>query len=176
MATINTRPNKPSTDKEFVLLPSDLYRMKIKRATAEENRFADALPDGTRPLQIVLIWEVVSLTPEQEEAAEEAGQEWVGAGVWQYLNPYYGPVRDGGTSKFQQFIDSLREQGHLDDFDPDAFDPESLIGIEQRVNVLLAPKTMGDNAGKPGNKVVAVLPIKRAKAVKPKTKADEDLF
>lgn len=162
MAVINTRGQSGGgSSKDFVLLPSDIYRMKVTKATVEENRFADPKADGSRPLQIVLTWEVTQLTEEQHDAAEEAGEDWDTAAVWQRLNPYYGPVRDGGVSKFQAFIDMLREQGYLADFDPDAFDPETLMGIEQRVNVELYHKSMGENAGKPGNKVVNVLALKR---------------
>src|SRR5258707_3901140 len=164
MAVINTRgQGGGGGSKDFVLLPSDIYRMKVTKAVVEENRFADAKNDGSKPLQIVLTWEMTVLTDEQRDAADEAGDAWDTAAVWQRLNPYYGPVRDGGVSKFQAFIDMLREQGYLADFNPDAFDPESLLGIEQRVNVEYYYKSMGENAGKPGNKVVNVLALKRAK-------------
>ena len=167
MAIINTRgQGGGGSSKDFVLLPSDIYRMKVTKATVEENRFADPKPDGSKPLQIVLTWEMTVLTDEQRDASDEAGEDWDTAAVWQRLNPYYGPVRDGGVSKFQAFIDMLREQGYLENFDPDAFDPESLLGIEQRVNVERYYKSMGENAGKPGNKVVNVLALKRPKKAK----------
>jgi len=167
MPTINLNQGKGgSASTDFVVLPSDVYRMKIIKATIEENRFAEPNKDGSKPQQIVLTWEVTSLSEEQAEAMVEVEQDWDSATVWQRFNPYYGPVRDGGVSKFQAFIDSLREQGYLKEFNLELFDPESLIGVEQRVNVERYIKSQGENAGKPGNKVVSVLPLKRPKAAK----------
>lgn len=182
MTVIDTTARRSGGEgKDFVILPSDVYRMKIVKSAIEENRFADVLPDGTRPMQLVLTWEVTALTEEQQEAADEAGEEWVGAAVWQRINPYYGPVRDGGVSRFQAFVDMLREQGY--DINPEAFDPESLVGIEQRVNVEKYTKSMGENAGRPGNKVVSVMPIRRkggdkaaGRNVPRRLAEDEELF
>lgn len=164
MAPINTTAKRGgSSTTDFVVLPSDVYRMKIMKAVVEENRFGDVQADGTRPLQLVLTWEVTTLSEEQADAASEAGETWDEAQVWQRLNPYYGPVRDGGVSKFKSFVDNLIAQGHLSGFDPELFDPESLVGIEQKVTVERYIKSQGDNVGKPGNKVVSVLPLPRKK-------------
>jgi hypothetical protein len=163
MPVINTQDRKGGSTSDFVLLPSDVYRMKVTKAVVEENRFAEPNKDGTKPQQLVLTWEITTLTEEQQDAATEAGQDWNTAAVWQRLNPYYGPVRDGGVSKFKAFIDSLRDQGYLEGFDPQAFDIDDLLGIEQRVNVEMYLKSQGENAGKPGNKVVSILPLKRGK-------------
>ena len=180
MAVINLNQRKGgSSDKEFILLPSDIYRMKVTKAVVEENRFADVQKDGTRPQQLVLTWEVTQLTDEQKEAAEEAGEDWDTAAVWQRMSLYYGPIRDGGVSKLQAFIDQLREQGYLADFDMDLFDTDDLLGVEQRVNVEKYIKSQGENAGKPGNKVVNVLPVKRSRkataAVRPGVVEEEEL-
>lgn len=165
MTIINTQARSGGgSDKAFVVLPTDVYRMKITKATIEENRFADPLNDGTKPQQIVITWEMTQLSEDQQDAADEAGEDWSTCAVWQRFNPYYGPVRDGGVSKFKAFIDALREQGYLEDFDPNTFDTDSLLGVEQRVSVEKYKKSQGENAGKPGNKVVSVLPLKRGKA------------
>lgn len=168
MTPINTTARRGGGDsKDFVVLPSDVYRMKILKAVIEENRFGEPLNDGTKPLQLVLTWEVTTLSEEQADAAADAEEDWSAATAWQRLNPYYGPVRDGGVSKFKAFVDNLRAQGHLQDFDPELFDPETLVGIEQKVTIERYIKSHGDNAGKPGNKVVSVLPLPRAKRAKP---------
>lgn len=157
MAVINTQARRGgSATGEMELLETDVYRMKIARATIEENQYADPLADGTKPDQLVLCWEVTEPIGEQDDSV-------VGLAVWQRINPYYGPVRDGGVSRFKAFIDSLVEQGFLAEFDPQAFDTDALIGIEQRVSVENYIKSMGANVGKPGNKVVQVLPLSRKK-------------
>lgn len=157
MAVINTQSRKSGNGTgEFILLETDVYRMKIADALLEEDQFAEPLNDGSKPIKLVLRWEVT-------EAGDDQDEEVVGCAVWQRFNPYYGTVREGGPSKFKAFIDALREQGHLKEFDPGAFDTDQLVGIEQRVSVEKYTKTMGANAGKPGNKVVGVLPLKRAR-------------
>lgn len=144
---------------EFALLETDVYRMKIVRATIEADQFAEKRKDGTQPDKLVLCWEVSEAGPEQDE-------DVVGLSVWQRMSPYYGTIREGGVSKFKAFLDSLADQG-LIELDPSAgFDTDSLIGIEQRVSVEKYTKTMGQNAGQPGNRVSAILPLKR-KAAKP---------
>jgi hypothetical protein len=172
MAVINTQ-GRGSKTSEFALLETDVYRMKIARASIEQNQYAEDQPDGTKPDQLVLCWEVTEPIGEQDE-------EVAGLSVWQRLNPYYGPVRDGGVSKFKQFIDMLRQQGHLADFDPNAFDTDALLGIEQRVSVEQYIKSQGPNVGKPGNKVTGVLPLrplkKGAKPAAAKADDGEDLF
>lgn len=161
MAVINTQARRGgSASGEMELLETDVYRMKIARAVIEENQYADPLADGTKPDQLVLTWEVTEPIGEQDD-------EVVGLAVWQRINPYYGPVRDGGVSKFKAFIDSLAEQGLLKDFNPAEFDTDDLVGLEQRVSVENYIKSQGPNTGKPGNKVVAILPLSRKKANKP---------
>lgn len=168
MPVINTQKSKGGNgggNGTMTLLETDVYRMQIKRAVIEEDQFAEALADGKRPEKLVLTWEVSSVTEEQDEGC-------VGLAVWQRFNPYYGPVRDGGVSKFKAFIDSLREQGFLPDFDANMFDTDSLIGIEQRVSVEKYIKEMGVNKGSPGNRIASILPLKRkAQAAKPATAA-----
>lgn len=158
MPVINTQKSKGgNSGGSMTLLETDVYRMQIKRAVLEEDQYAEALADGTKPEKLVLTWEVTSATDEQDA-------DCVGLAVWQRFNPYYGPVRDGGVSKFKAFIDGLREQGFLPDFDPNLFDTDSLIGIEQRVSVEKYAKTMGPNAGQPGNRIASILPLKRKPA------------
>lgn len=160
MTVIDTQARTGGSTGEFTILETDVYRMKITSAAVEENKYADPRPDGSRPQQLVLCWEVSDVTEEQDESL-------IGAKVWHRINPYYGPVRDGGVSKFKAFIDMLREQGHLPDFAPNAFDIDTLVGIEQRVNVEKYTKGQGPNAGQLGNKVVGVLPLRRPRRTAP---------
>lgn len=159
MAVVNLQQRTGGTGGDFELLESDVYRMKVADVKLEEDQFADASPDGTRPVKVVIRWEVT-------EAGEDQDDDIVGRAVWQRFNPYYGDVRDGGPSKFKAFIDGLREQDLLPAFDPAAFDTAVLVGVEQKVSVEKYIKTMGKNAGQPGNKVVSVMPLRRAKKAK----------
>lgn len=167
MAVIDTQSRSGNGSSNFVLLETDVYRMKIAEAMLEENQYADPNPDGSKPIQLVLRWEVTEATAEQETEVE-------GCAVWQRFNPYYGDVKGGGPSKFKAFVESLREQGLLGAFDPHAFDTDTLVDIEQRVSVEKYIKTQGPNAGQPGNKVVSVLPIKRKAAAKPAAPAPKN--
>lgn len=156
MAVINTQARTGSGNGTMQLLESDVYYMTIKRAVIEEDQFADPRKDGSRPEKLVLTWEVSRVTDEQDDAC-------IGLAVWQRINPYYGTIREGGPSNFKAFIDGLRDQGLLPDFDPVSFDTDSLIGIEQRVSVEKYAKTMGANTGQPGNRVKQIMPITRRK-------------
>lgn len=176
MAIIDTQGKGNGNGGNFKLLETDVYRMQIASATLEEDQFAEANADGTKPIRLVLRWEVTEAGDDQDDGV-------VGCAVWQRFNPYYGTVREGGPSRFKAFIDSLDAQGMIVNFDPAAFDTDTLVGVEQRVNVEHYLKTMGANAGKPGNRVVGVLPLKRAKKLAPKNEPqpvghgveDEDL-
>jgi hypothetical protein len=167
MAVIDTKgKNGGGNGGDFKLLETDVYRAKIMSALIEEDQYADANRDGTKPVKLVLRWEVT-------QAGDEQDDDVVGCAVWQRFNPFYGTVREGGPSKFMAFIDALREQGYLDGFDPAAFDTDALVGIEQRVSVEKHTKTMGPNAGKPGNKIVGVLPLRGKKSAKAPKNAPE---
>jgi len=145
-----------SSTGDFKLLETDVYRAKIAEAKIEEDRFGEPLNDGSLPLQLVVRWEVTEVTDEQDE-------ESVGCAVWQRLNPWYGITRAGPPSKFKAFIDALQAQGLIPDFNPNAFDPSILDEIEQRISVEKYIKGKGTNAGQPGNKVTAILPMKSAR-------------
>lgn len=166
VVNLNRGGNSGQSTTDRPILPTDMFRMKCVEATLKEDTFAQPLKDGTKPLKISTVWEVQTLTDEQADAAAEAGEEWVGVRIWKDFNPYYGDVRDGGPSKFKAFIDDLRAQGLLPNFDPDAFEVEDLAGIEQKASVQLYTKTMGENAGKPGNKIMAFAPLRPARGAK----------
>lgn len=156
MATLNLKAHSNGSRGTFSLLETDVYRMKIARASIEADQFAEARKDGTQPEKLVLCWEVTEASPEQDDSV-------VGLSVWQRINPYYGTVREGGVSKFKAFLDSLEDQGLLT-IDLENFDTDSLIGVEQRISVEKYIKTMGANAGQPGNRVATILPLRRRKA------------
>lgn len=152
---------------ERVVLPTDMYRVRCMESELEDDTFAK--PDkktGQLPQKIKTVWEVVRLTDEQQEAAEVAEEEWEGVRIWHRFNPYYGPVKAGGPSKTQEFIDLARTQGYLADFDIDTFDPESLVGIELKASIASYIKTMGENVGQPGNKITAWAGLKAPKKAK----------
>lgn len=174
MTTYDVRGGTSETS-EIIILPSDVYRMKIVSATIEDDQF-NVQKDGTPEKKFVIVWEVSALTTEQQEAADDDAdlEAYIGQKVWQRFAPFYREKRAGGPTNFKAFIDSLRDQGHLEGFDPGNFDPEDLLDIEQRVSVLQYTKTMGDNAGKPGNKVAGVMPLKRKKGKTAETKAEKN--
>jgi hypothetical protein len=165
MATVNlnNRTGGGTSTEERVILPTDTYRMKCLEAKIEDDTFSKPNKDGSMPQKIVTVWEVTQLTDEQQEAAEEAGQDWSKVRMWHRFNPYYGPVKAGGPSKLKEFIDSLIAQGHLGDFNVETFDPETFVGIEQRCAVVQYTKTMGENAGQPGNKITGFAAVRTSK-------------
>jgi hypothetical protein len=148
------------------VLPTDNYRMKIVEAKLEEDNYGKVNKDGTKEEKFVVVWEMSVLTEDQQEAEAEAEEDWSTVRIWSRFAPYYGDVRAGGPSKLKEFIDGLREQGLLPNFDPDSLEPESLVGIEQRVSVVRYIKTMGPSAGQPGNKPSAYSPVRQPKKAK----------
>lgn len=140
-------------DKEFTLLETDIYRMTIKKAEIAPNTYAEPDENGDYPDQLLIVWEVFEAGPEQDASV-------VGNAVFQRMAPWYGTGKRG-DSQFKTLIDSLLKQGYR--IDPADFDTEELAGIKQRVSVELYTKTMGKNAGQPGNRVVgAPQPLKKA--------------
>lgn len=155
---INTTKSQFSGKKktEFEILPADVYRVEIKRATLEPNQYAEPLDDGTYPDQLVLCWEVYEATEEQDEGV-------VGLAVWQRMAPWYG-IGKRGPSQFKILIDSLIEQEMLPaDTDPDDFETDDLKGIKQRASVEVYIKGQGKNQGQEGNRIAAILPLKAVK-------------
>ena len=146
-----------STGTQYELLETGIYRMKIVKSTIEENRLDEPRPDGTYSLQHVVTWEVSGLIGDQDD------ESIIGTQVWQRINFWYGDTKNGPPSKLKAWVDKIRAQGLVEEFNPSAYDPELFIGVEQRVNVQQYIKTMGKNAGQPGNKVIDVLPLKPVK-------------
>lgn len=152
MSTAVWNTNEPATGGGgYEVLPTDTYVMTIAEAAMEDDKFASPDRDGNQPQKLVLTWEVSKLSPEQEDAGIKLGEK-----VWHRINPYFGTVKDGGPSKFMAFVQSLVGQGLLPSGD---FTPSDFVGITQRVLVEEYIKTMGANAGKPGNKVTSVAPL-----------------
>jgi hypothetical protein len=164
MATISLKNPARSggSGEDRPILPTDMYRMKIIDSKLEDDTYAKPDKDGVLPVKLALTFEVSTLSEEQQEQADEAGQDWSTVRVWHRFNPYYGDVKAGGPSKFKAFIDDLVKWNLLVIPDMDAFDVETLCGVELRCSVQLYLKTMGENAGKPGNKIVAFAAIRKA--------------
>jgi hypothetical protein len=153
MPRINTQQN---TSKVFALLETDIYRMVIKKADVEADKYAEPDENGNLPDKIVLIWEVYEATEDQDESV-------VGMSVWQRMAPWYGTSKRG-PSPFKMLIDSLLEQEMITEFDPEDFDTDVLVGVKQRVNIEKYIKTMGPNKGEDGNRVVGgPMPLTRKK-------------
>lgn len=148
---------------ERPVLPADNYRMKIIDVAWRENTLEKPLADGTYPLNLSITWEVSGLTEDQQDAMEEAGEEWMGVRVWQDHNPWYGDVKAGGPSKFKAFLNKLVDAGHLPGFNPNDFDTGQLLNIEMKCLLKVHIRTMGANVGKPINKVVDISPLRSPK-------------
>lgn len=144
------------------VLPTDMYRMKIIDAKIEDDKWAKPNKDGSQPEVIALTFEISTLTEEQQEAADEAEQDWSEVRMWKRFNPYYGTVKAGGPSKFKEFIDNLIEWKLLIIPDMNLFDIETLAGIELKCSVEKYKKQMGENAGQWGNKITTFAPVRRA--------------
>ena len=155
---------RSNSDQDRPVLPTDSYRMRIMDAKLEDDTFAKPNSDGSMPQKFVLTFEMTTLTEEQQEAAADLDQDWSEVRIWHRFNPYYGPVREGGPSKFKEFLDNLIAW-NLVRVDLTAFDITSLVGIELKCAVINYKKTMGANKDKPGNKITGFAPI-RAKGAK----------
>ena len=160
MALDLTKPTKNTSTEDRPVLPTGEYRMKVLESKIENDTFAKPNKDGSIPQKIALTFEVTTLTEDQQELAAEAGQDWDTVRIWHRFNPFYGEVKAGGPSKFKEFLDNLVKWGLLT-LNLEAFDAESLVGIELRCMVAEYTKTMGDNAGKPGNKITAFAQVRR---------------
>lgn len=157
------------------ILPTDTYRMKCLESKMEDDTFAKPNADGSMPQKVALTFEVSILTDEQQELAEERDEDWSTVRIWHRFNPYYGDVRAGGPSKFKEFLDNLVSWGLIPALNLEAFDPGVMQGIELRCSVLQYTKTMGENAGKPGNKIAGFAPVKAGKKTKNAPQAVEDV-
>lgn len=154
-----TQPTSRASTQDRPVLPTDSYRMRIMDAKLEDDTFAKPNSDGSMPQKFVLTFEMTTLTEEQQEAATELEQDWSEVRVWHRFNPFYGLVREGGPSRFKEFLDNLIGWG-LVAVDLRAFDVVSLVGIELKCSVLHYIKTKGVNTGQPGNKITGFAPIK----------------
>ena len=149
-----------AADGQYEPLPADTYLMKVREAKVTESRFVNE-KSGENDLQVEITWEIVKLTTEQAEAGADP-KRW----VKQWVGFYYGGTKSG-PSKFKALIDGLCSQGLLEEFDATSgeFDPDWLLGIEQRVML---------NASGSWNKVVGVsAPLKSKKSAKAEPKRNE---
>jgi hypothetical protein len=146
-----------------VILPSDSYRMKCLESKLEDDTFAKPNPDGSFPQKIALTFEMAQLTDEQQEIAEERDEDWTTVRIWHRFNPFYGDVRAGGPSKFKEFLDNLVSWGCIPALNLEAFDPSIIQGVELKCSVVQYTKTMGENAGKPGNKITGFASVRNGR-------------
>lgn len=176
-----TQPTPRASNQDRPILPTDSYRMKIIDAKLEDDTFANRNSDGSMPQKFVLTFEITTLTEDQQEAASEAGEDWSEVRIWHRFNPFYGPVREGGPSKFKEFLDNLIAW-NLVAVDLRAFDIVSLVGVELKCSVVQYTKTMGANKGQPGNKITGFAQIKAKRKNTPQlvtapiAQEDEPLF
>lgn len=158
MAKIALNSGSGTGGESYEAYPADTYFCEIKSADLELSKFKDD-KTGEDKYQIAIVWEVYQLTEDQHN-------EGLNTGKWfrQWFSPYYGETKNG-PSLFKQFIDGLRNQGHLADFDPAEFDTDELVGIKQKVTVTEKPKADGTMT----NKVTGVSPLKpqRRQAAQP---------
>lgn len=181
MTTVNLGGSNGGAVADRPIIPTGLYRMRCVEATVKDNTFGKPNKDGTLPQKISTVWEITQLTDEQREAEEEAEEEWVGLRLWKDFAIFYGNTKEGAPSQLKEFIDSLRQQGHLADFDPELLnlDLNALVDIEQKANVLKYKKQQGPNVGQWGNKIGNFEPLKPAKknGAKPAPRTEgEELF
>jgi hypothetical protein len=148
------------------ILPTDSYRMRCIEAKMEDDTFSKPAADGSLPQKLALTFEVTTLTDEQEEIAAERDEEWDKVRIWHRFNPYYGTVREGGPSKFKEFLDNLVSWGVIPTLNLEAFEVESLAGIELKCSVIEYLKTMGVNQGQPGNKITGFAAVRNGKGKK----------
>lgn len=164
---LKERSGGGGSTQERAILPTDSYRMKCIESKLEDDTYSKPNRDGTLPQKIALTFEVTTLTDEQEDLATERGEEWDKVRIWHRFNPFYGDVRAGGPSKFKAFLDNLATWSLLN-LNIEAFDPASLEGIELKCSVEEYIKTMGTNAGQPGNKITAFAPVRLKGAKAPR--------
>jgi hypothetical protein len=169
MAMDLTQPTPRTSSQDRPVLPTDSYRMKIIDAKLEDDTFAtERNKDGSLPQKFALTFEITTLTEEQQEAATEADQDWDTVRIWHRFNPFYGDVREGGPSRFKEFLDNLIDW-HLASVDLRAFDIACLVGIELKCSVIEYKKTMGPNKGQKGNKITGFAPIKAKRKNQPQS-------
>ena len=144
---------KGNEDREYKALPADTYYMKIRECSLTDSKFINK-DTGEPDKQIQITWEISRLTEEQQDDPDVDPERW----VKQWLGFFYGATKGGtSSSKLKVFIDSLIEQGFLQDFDPETgdIDTDWLVGIEQKVSLTV------DGSW---NRVGTILPIRKAKA------------
>lgn len=159
---LNSRTNGGSTGEARPVLPTDTYRMKVLECKMQDNTFEKPDKDGNLPQQVVLTFEITTLTDEQQEMAEERDEDWSAVRIWHRFAPYYGDTKTGGPSKLKEFLDNLVSWGLIPSL-TNELDLETLVGVELRCTVLNYAKTMGENVGKPGNKITGFAPVRQPK-------------
>lgn len=161
MPTFDLTKPEESEGGEWTPLATGEYVMKIAEAQVAKNPFPN--DDGEFDDQLKITWELAEWNPDYEAAGYQQRQK-----VFWQMRPWYGSGKRG-DSKFKAFIDDLKRQElikNINDMyiagEKEAPNQGDLIGITQRVMVEYYVKTMGKNAGQPGNRVLAVAPPRKS--------------
>lgn len=154
-----TKPETTTAD-DWTPLATGQYVMEIAEAKIAPSPFPDN--DGEIRDRLTVVWKLAEWSSEYAAAGYEQGQK-----VFQQFNPWYGETKKG-ASKFKQFVDPLINEGlipkqfYIADGEV-ASNQGDLIGIKRRVMVEHYLKSMGPNKGQPGNRVLAVTPLKNGR-------------
>ncbi len=156
MPNFNARQTEESTS-TFTPLETGEYVMRITKAQIAPSIFAN--DKGSFDDELKLRWELAEWNSDYEDAGYEENQA-----VFQQMRPWLGTTSKG-PSKFKQLIDQLLEERLIpEDFwiagEGEDDTQGDLIGVRRRVMVEKYTKSKGQNAGKPGNRVLAWAPLK----------------
>jgi hypothetical protein len=161
MPSFNRNHTEQSDAGEWTPLPTGEYVMICADAKIAPSPFESTDRPGEHDDELTLRWELApdALTPDLEALGIQAKQA-----VFERMRPWYGTGKRG-DSKFKARIDSYAAQGLVGDDvwiagPEDAGNQGDLVGIKQRVMVERYTKTMGANKGQPGNRVLAVAPMR----------------
>jgi hypothetical protein len=171
LLNISTPQETTSSSEDRVPLETGQYVMEIVMAQIAKSKWPDKRKvknPQTGEIEEIeefndkanIGWGLVGpLTPEQEALSYQVGQR-----VYETMPPWYG-IGARGDSKFKVRIDTFKAQKLIDPNNifiaGETDDPQKgdLIGIKQLVMVEKYRKTMGDNKGDWGNKILAVVAL-----------------
>jgi hypothetical protein len=154
MPTIDTtKQQETDTTTTYAPLETDAYLMKITSAQIAPSMYEN--DRGEKPEEVTIVFELL-----EEVTHPDPNMKYKDRQYWRMKN-FYGDLRSGGPSKLKAFIDGLIAEGKINSevfIAGETDDPAvgDLIGIQRRVMIEKYTIGQGTNAGKPGNKVLAV--------------------